>query len=77
MNSNYFEEFKNSPSTQEKTKVLETICEELKSFAPKIKDALDQNRDLYPADKRKLNDLNNQYSSIMKDLNDEFKKHLK
>lgn len=36
MNGNYFEEFINSPSTQEKVKVLERICDDLKSFAPKI-----------------------------------------
>ena len=53
---------------------LASICKQLSLFTPKIKKAVDEGKDLFPADKQKLKILNEAFSEIMKDLNDDFKK---
>lgn len=70
----YFERFSKIKSVQRLSRQLEDTCEVLGTFRPKIKKALDDGVDLSPRDKRALEGLAGRYSSILKELNDEFKK---
>jgi len=69
-----FNRFKSIESVQRREIQLNNLCKAIDTFLPKIKKNIETGTDLSPSEKKALEDLNDKYSALLKELNDEFKK---